>query len=218
MAAGRVQQALIRQALSGADGRVMRWAELAGRGAARSALMAMMDRGEVVRVDHGLYRLADAPTDAYSDWEDVAANYTTDGFVVCLLTAAKHHDLILHMPAETWVGLPMGAKPTKAGIRPVSWRRTDSDGRPHRTWTTGVDRVEVGGRSYRITSPARTVVDLYRWRNTIPDGQRVHLEALARYDDKRLSRQELRRIAHEFGVSEGISDLLRAKSEFTNSY
>ena len=201
------------------DGRVMRWSEMEARGISRRAMMGMLSGGELVRVDHGLYRLADAPVDSMADWDDIAAKYTSEGFVICLLTAAKHHGLITQMPADIWVGLPHGAKPTKAGVRAVPWRRTDiSSGKPHAFWTEGVERVEAGGRSYKITGPARTVVDLYRWRHKLPDGERIYLEALREYDDKRMDRGALRRIARVFGVSEEISELLMAKSEFTSQY
>jgi predicted transcriptional regulator of viral defense system len=178
----------------------------------------MVDSGEMVRVDHGLYRLADAPTHAYSDWDDIAAKYTTEGFTICFLSAAKYHGLVMHMPAETWVAMPLGAKPTKLGLRTVYWRRSDSSGNPHPQWHVGINHVEMDGRRYRITSPARTVVDLYRWREIVPDGHRAFLESLASYDNKKFERSELRKIAQHFGVQTEISDLLRAKSEFTNGY
>lgn len=210
------QRELLRGAM--ADGKVMRWAEMEGRGVSRRAFMGMFSSGELVRVDHGLYRLADAPTDSYSDWDDLAAKYTADGFMICMLTAAKHHGLITQMPADTWVGLPHGSKPTKSGIRVVSLRRTGVDGKPHAMWTEGVERIDAHGRQYKITNPARTVVDLFRWRTRLPDGERICLEALREYDDKKMDRGALRKVARVFNVAEELSGLLMAKSEFLSNF
>ena len=200
------------------DGRVMRWSEMEGHGISRRAMMGMLSSGDLVRVDHGLYRLTEAPVNSMADWDDIAAKYTSEGFVICLLTAAKHHGLVTQMPIDVWVGLPVGSKPTKPGVRPVFWRRTDSSGKPHASWAEGVERLDVGGRSYKITNAPRTVVDLYRWRHKLPDGERICFEALREYDDKKMNRSDLRKIAHIFGVGNEISELLMAKSEFTSDY
>ena len=78
--------------------------------------------------------------------------------------------------------------------------------------------MKSGGRTYKVTGPARTVVDLYRWRLKIPDGERIFLEALREYDDGKKDRGALRKVARVFGVDGEISALLMAKSEFTNPY
>ena len=214
MSAIELQRTALRNEM--ADGRVMRWSEMDGRGISRRVVLGMMESKELVRVDHGLYRLSNAPTDTLSDWDDIAQKYTADGFVICLLTAARHHGLVTHIPSDTWVGFPRGAKPSKPGVRAVEWRRTDASGKPHHLWTEGVEEVEAKGRSYRITGPARTVVDLYRWRTKLPDGERLCLEAIRQYDDRGMSRGALRKVARVFGVSKEISELLMAKSEFTS--
>lgn len=209
------QRELLRTMMESGD--VSRWSDMKEDGISRRALLGMIDKGEIVKVGHNIYRLVDAPVRQFSNLADISAKYP-DGFIVCLISAARYHGLVTQMPVDTWVALPPGSKPSDGRIRCVQWAKQTRDGKPHRFWTTGVDTLQDGPNTYQITSPARTVVDLYRWRNRIPDGPRIFHEALNEYANKELDRASLRRVGRVFKVDSEISNLLIARSEFMNPF
>jgi predicted transcriptional regulator of viral defense system len=129
----------------------------------------MLGRGEVHRIGRGLYRLAEAPL---TELETVAAvSKRVPGAVVCLLTALHVHDIGTQAPRHVWIALDRKARKPRASGLPVKVVRFSE---PLRRYA--VETREVLGVPVRITSPARTVVDCFRYRRKI--GLDVALEAL----------------------------------------
>ena len=148
---------------------LIRARDLEERGIPRAALQGMLKRGEVSRVARGLYRLSNAPL---TELETVAAvSKRIPGCVICLLTALHIHGIGTQAPRAVWVGLDRKAwKPTSAEL-PLRVVRFSP-----RLLTYGIETREVLGVRVRITSPARTVVDCFRYRRKV--GMDVALEAL----------------------------------------
>jgi len=91
--------------------------------------------------------------------------------VVCLLSALRIHNIGTQAPHEVWLALDRKArKPSRlpARVRIVRFSRA--------MLSYGVLARPILGVAVRITSPARTVVDCFRYRNKI--GLDVALEAL----------------------------------------
>src|SRR5690606_11377972 len=78
--------------------------------------------------------------------------------VICLASAAAYHGLTTQNPYEVWAAFPYGKTsiPTSSDpeVRGFRWRGASME--------VGIDVVDVGGVPVRMTSPARTVVDLLR--------------------------------------------------------
>jgi len=148
---------------------LMRARDLEERGIPRAHLQAMLRRGEVTRVARGLYRLRDAPL---TELETVAAvSKRIPGCVICLLTALHIHGIGTQAPRAVWIGLDRKAwKPLPSGL-PLRVVRFSPA-----LLTYGVETRHVLGVTVRITAPARTVVDCFRYRRKI--GMDVALEAL----------------------------------------
>ncbi len=125
--------------------------------------------GTVERVDRGLYRLTDAePTEHYSL---AAACARVPRSIVCLLSALKVHGIGTQLPREVWLAIPHKARsPRLPGIKIRLLRFSGA------AWTYGVCDTEFEGVPARITSPARTVVDCFRFEHLI--GREAALEAL----------------------------------------
>jgi predicted transcriptional regulator of viral defense system len=209
------QREILRASL--ASGSVMRWRDMREAGVSRRTLIGMLETGEVERQHTDVYRLAVAPAARHADWVEVAAKYPTH--CICLLSAARHHGLTTQVPSQTWVALPLGARPSNPAIRCVQWPVTLPDSsEPHDTWTSGVEMIVDAGREIRVTGAARTVVDLCRWRNRLPQGERVFLEAVQEYAEQGKSRSELRTLAKHFASYGPINVALTSWSEFTNKY
>ncbi len=125
--------------------------------------------GTVERVDRGLYRLTDAePTEHYSL---AAACARVPRSIVCLLSALKVHEIGTQLPREVWLAIPHKARsPRLPGIKIRLLRFSGA------AWIYGVCDTEFEGVPARITSPARTVVDCFRFEHLI--GREAALEAL----------------------------------------
>ena len=139
----------------------------------------------VERVGWGLYRLAEAePTEHYSI-ASVCARVTNA--IVCLLSALQVHEIGTQLPRQVWIGIPHKAKaPTLKGIG-VHLVRFSAAALNYGVHETSFEDVPA-----RITSPARTVVDCFRFQRLI--GREAALEALREaIQDRKVTTAELMR-------------------------
>ena len=132
--------------------------------------LRQLERDEAVeRIGWGLYRLADAEPTEHFSIALVCAQ--VPNAIVCLLSALQVHEIGTQLPRHVWIAIPHKAKPpapTDVGIRLVRFSGA--------AWTYGVLETKFEGVSARITSPARTVVDCFRFQRLV--GREAALEAL----------------------------------------
>ena len=143
--------------------------DLAPLGISHRTLQGLVAREIAENFGNGLYRLTEVPA---TELETIAmAAAAIPNAVVCLFTALHFHDIGTQSPHETWIALDRKArKPTH---HPTRLRIVRFSG-PMLTY--GVLHRTALGVPFRITSPARTVVDCFRYRNKY--GLDVALEAL----------------------------------------
>ena len=123
----------------------------------------------VERVGRGLYRLSDAePTERYSV-ASVCAR--VPHAIVCLLSALQVHEIGTQLPRQVWIAIPHKARPPRLGSTGVRLVRFSGA-----ALTYGVQETNFEDVPARITSPARTVVDCFRFERLI--GREAALEAL----------------------------------------
>ncbi len=91
--------------------------------------------------------------------------------VVCLLSALRVHGIGTQAPAETWLAIPHKARVPR--VPQLRLRIVRFSG-PARIF--GVRDVEFEGVPGRITSPARTVADCFRFERLV--GAETAMEAL----------------------------------------
>lgn len=143
--------------------------ELRAAGFTFRRLRTLLKRGEVERVSRGLYRLADAELDLHETVVRVASACPRG--VVCLLTALRMHGIGTQAPREVW--LAIDRKDRRPSLPGVPLRIVRFSGARA---TYAVEERRIRGVAVKLTSPARTVVDCFRYRNKI--GLDVALEAL----------------------------------------
>jgi predicted transcriptional regulator of viral defense system len=132
-------------------------------------LQSLVREGAVERLSHGLYRLVAAePTEHYS-LAAVCAQVPRS--VICLLSALQVHGIGTRVSAEVWLAIPHKARAPR--IRGVRTRLVRFSATALRY---GVDRTDFEGVPARITSPARTVVDCFRFERLV--GREACMEAL----------------------------------------
>lgn len=151
-------------------------ADLAARGVSRTALTRLVRRGVVERLTRGVYRLIDAPPDASTTFAAVSAR--VDRGVLCLLSALEIHELTLTLPAAVWVAVPRGTRaPTIDIPTEIVWMSENS-------WRYGIETRRLDGVDVRLTTPAKTIADCFKYRSRI--GLDIALEALREYHGQRL--------------------------------
>ncbi len=125
--------------------------------------------GQVVRPARGLYQLPDAPVDAAHSLAE-AALLVPKG-IVCLISALQFHGLTLQMPSAVWMAIERTAWKSNISYPPIRFVRFSG-------WamTEGVERYPIQSVKVRLTNPARTIVDCFRYRNKI--GLDIAMEGL----------------------------------------
>lgn len=132
-------------------------------------LRRMEGAGLVEREGWGLYRRTDAEITPHHSVAAVCARVPTA--IVSLITALSVHDIGTQLGYGVWIAIPHGERaPTMDSIR---LRVTRFSGASLRY---GVVDTEFEGVPAKITTPARTVVDCFRFRSKV--GLEAALEAL----------------------------------------
>jgi predicted transcriptional regulator of viral defense system len=164
---------------------VFRPRDVATRGISRPCLGQLCSQGLLVRLGRGAYIAADK-LDTASEKHDYAcaAALAPDG-VVCLLSALMFHNVTTQLPREVWLAIARG-----------KWRPCASPVPLRVMWygaaalRAGVEEHLVGGVRVKVFSPAKTVVDCFKYRNKV--GLDVALEALREcYRTRRVTADEL---------------------------
>ena len=131
-------------------------------------LRRLVSTGAVEHVARGLYRLADEEPTEHETLAAVCAR--VPNAVVCLLSALSVHEIGTQLPHEIWIAIPHKARPPRLRYRTRLVRFSGA------AWSYGVRDTQFDGVPARITSPARTVVDCFRFERLL--GREAALEAL----------------------------------------
>ena len=135
------------------------------------------------KAGRGLYKLSEAEISTFHNLA-LAAKKIPKG-VICLISALSFHELTTQIPLATWIAIEEKARrPVLAGIklRVVRYSRN--------ALMKGVKEYQIEGVPVKITIPARTVADCFKYRNKI--GLDIALEALKEgLRDRRFTRDEL---------------------------
>lgn len=146
-----------------------RWRDLADRDISFNDLQQLIKSGDVERVARGLYWPVNAEPTEYHTIAGICA--LVPNAIVCLLSALSIHELGTQLPREVWIAIPHKARAPRITEFPVRIVRFSGP-----SLNYGIDRMQLEGIPARVTSPARTVVDCFRFRRLV--GRDVALEAL----------------------------------------
>ncbi len=121
------------------------------------ALRELADEGAVERVARGLYRITAAELTEHYSLAAVCARVPEA--IVCLLTALNVYELGTQLPRKVWIAIPHKARAPRAPELPIRVVRFSGASLHY-----GIVETTFDGVPARITSPARTVVDCFRFR------------------------------------------------------
>jgi len=195
-----------------ADGSIRSLAELVALGVSKQTLRRLVEAGKLSCPADGIYQLAGAEPDQYEQLAVIAKRMP--GSVMNLYTAGAIHNITQVMPGDIWVGLPpehtqpprLGAAFGFVELRPLRWTR-DVD------LKVGVETIPIRGVDVRVTTPTRTVVDMWRYstlNTSLPShhariDEESFLNCISNYVANDLgSPAELGNMAARLGVLEGM--------------
>ena len=168
------------------------------------ALRGLVDEGAIERVARGLYRFTDAELTEHHTEAAVCAR--VPGAIVCLLSALSVHELGTQLPREVWIAIPHKARAPRVPDLPIKVVRFSGPSMRY-----GVEDVAFERVAARITSPARTVVDCFRFRRLV--GKDVALEALRdALHERKASPDEIWRAAEACRAKSLVGPVLEALS------
>lgn len=166
------------------------------------SLYALREKGRILELGRGLYRLANMKEAEHPDLALVAAR--APSAAVCLISALSYHGITTQIPSSVHLAVPRGSYNRVKLPIPVTLYRFDP-----KSFDEGLETQRVGGMSLKIYSPARTVVDCFKFRNKL--GLDVALEALRMVRlRKRVQNRELLHYARLLRVEKPLSPYLQA--------
>lgn len=189
---------------------MVRRSEFVTAGITAATIARMEKRGEVLRLARGIYQLPDQSVDANHELA-LAARMVPSG-IICLVSALAFHELTDTIPARVWMAIgSKDRKPAPAKLKMEIVRF------PADTLGRGVEHHRIDGVSVPITNPAKTVVDLFRYRARAgrryqkSPGLNLALEGLREVlRQRKATPAEIARCAEEAGVWKAMRPYLEA--------
>jgi predicted transcriptional regulator of viral defense system len=155
---------------------LVRIRDFEAHGIPRAKVAGWVTEGSLVRVARGLYGL---PGHELGEHESLVqlAKLVPNG-AVCLLSALRFHGMTTQNPSEVWLGIDRKSRKPRLEWPPlrIVWWSGEAT-------SAGIVEVKVARIPIRITSPARTVADCFKYRNKI--GLDVAIEALRDFRRKK---------------------------------
>lgn len=148
---------------------VIRTRDLARLGLPRTALDAPLAGGMISRLSQGVYAVTGHDVSEHHSLAQAAVRVPHG--VVCLLSALVFHELTTQSPHEVWLAIDRKARQPAQGFPPLHVVRFGGEALHAGTAVHSIDGVPV-----RITTPAKTVADCFKYRNKL--GITVAVEAL----------------------------------------
>ena len=148
---------------------VIRTRDFSDAGIPRTYLQRLTHEGLLVQIGRGLYEAADRPLSLGGSLAEIAA--WSPRATIALLSALQFHELTTQAPHEVWVLL---------GLKDWAPQRTSTNLQIVRAsgdaLTAGIDEHIIDGVSVRVTNPAKTIADCFKYRSRV--GLDVAIEAL----------------------------------------
>ena len=182
--------------------RLVRTRDVEEAGIPRTYLTRLVKQGKIRRVARGLYELTDAPTDHNASLAEVCTRVPRA--TIGLISAAQFHDLTAATPPTVWIVLPSHTPHPK-----VDFVRLEiAYASPAIVTPSAVESHDYFGADIRVTTPSRTVVDMFRFRNRV--GLELAVEGLRNYVSRSQDFSDLLYQAKLLRVSRVLAPYLQA--------
>lgn len=182
--------------------RLLREETLREAGISSTVISQAVKAGELIRLSRGVYHHPEADLDEHLSLSEVAAR--VPNAVITLLSALQYHQIGTQQPHAVWILLKQNAVTPKIDYPPIEVLRS----RVAAAFFEGVVTHSLNDIPTRITTPARTVVDCFKYRSRV--GLDVGLEALKAVLTNGVKPTEIMRFAKLQRVSSVIRPYLDA--------
>jgi len=154
---------------------ILKTGKALSQGIHRRTLYAMRDEGMLVRLDRGLYRLADLPP--LTDPDLVTVAHKIPQGVICLISALHFHNITTQIPHAVSIAVNRGTEPPRLVFPPIKiyWFSGEA-------FTAGVEQHSIENTTVQAYSAEKTLADCFKYRNKI--GMDTVLEALELYRER----------------------------------
>jgi predicted transcriptional regulator of viral defense system len=146
----------------------LRSKDLAEMGISREMLRYLYKKGKIERSGRGLYRLSGQMEEYRSLLE--ASKLVPKG-ILCLLSALRFHEIGTQEPFEVWMALPNNAWRPRINVPRLRFVYLSG-----KAFSEGIEVHSASGGKLRIYCPAKTIADVFKFRNKI--GLDIAIEAL----------------------------------------
>ena len=190
--------------------RMVRLSEFREAGITAATVSRMKEKGLVLQLGRGLYQLPNASLDTHHTLAE-ATKLVPKG-VVCLTSALAFHGLTDAVPSRVWMAIGAKDRLPRASSTPLQFVRFGPN-----VLTSGIKHHTIEGVHVRIYDPAKTVVDLFRYRRSAgkrykqSPGLNLALEGLREALRRRKATPaEIARYANEAGIWKVVQPYLEA--------
>ncbi len=157
------------------QGGYLRMSEALKQGITRYMLYALRDKGLLEQVSRGVYRPAELPSLHNPDLVTVALRYPRA--VICLTSALAFHGITTQIPHSVSAAIPRNSHITQPDFPPITVHRFSDT-----SYRAGIQEHTLDGATVQIYNPEKTLVDCFKFRNTI--GMDIVLEAFQLYRER----------------------------------
>jgi len=189
---------------------MVRLSEFKEVGVTAATVSRMKKKGLVLQLSRGLYQLPDASVDTHHALAE-AAKLVPKG-VICLTSALAYHGLTDAIPSRVWMAIGSKDRRPRVDVPPLQIVRFGE-----KVLTSGTKEHIIEGVRVRIYDPAKTVVDLFRYRRSAgkryqkSPGLNLALEGLREaLRQRKATAAEIARYAIEGGVWKVVQPYLEA--------
>ena len=139
---------------------VLRVKDLMSRNIHHEYLRRLFLEGKLERLDRGLYRLANANVTEHTTLTAVSKRVPNG--IICLLSALRFHDIGTQNPRNVWMALCRGTAVPRNIRLPVRFVLFSEA-----SFNAGVDEYVRENVLIRVTNPAKTIADCFKYRNKV---------------------------------------------------
>jgi predicted transcriptional regulator of viral defense system len=148
---------------------IARLSELMSAGVSQETVARLSREGRITRLARGLYQLPDAELATEHSLAEVC-KLVPKG-VICLVSALQFHDLTVQLPRAIWVAIGSSAWMPRVTHPPMRFVRFGDV-----ALSEGIEKHKIEGVTVRVTDPAYTIADCFRFRSKV--GVDVALEGM----------------------------------------
>lgn len=133
-----------------------------------------LEKGVIIKIKPGLYKLRYHQRDEYESFVDI--HMANEKAVICLSSALAYHDLTTFNPSKITVAVPNNTDRFELDYPPIEvnfYRKN--------IYKAGITKIDRSYGSFKIYNKPKTVCDMFHYRNKV--GEDLAFEGLKNYLD-----------------------------------